>query len=123
MGVWHTHTHIHTYSPFSLTLTHTLSHSHTLTLSLSHSHTLFLSFLDSQKSGVVHTITTAIATTTALWQRFACQLRLEVLNLLLELADQALGGRLVDNGLVLDLLCLVSVPQRGQRLVVVDVGG
>lgn len=47
----------------------------------------------------------------------------EASDLLLVLPDRAVPGILVDDGLVLDALGTVSVPQRGERLVVVPVGG
>mmetsp|Transcript_17034 Transcript_17034/g.64481 ORF Transcript_17034/g.64481 Transcript_17034/m.64481 type:complete len:407 (-) Transcript_17034:213-1433(-) len=51
------------------------------------------------------------------------QLGAQAFDLLLELAQHGILGVLVDLGLVLDPLGAVRVPQRGQRLVVVHVGG
>mmetsp|Transcript_2220 Transcript_2220/g.3340 ORF Transcript_2220/g.3340 Transcript_2220/m.3340 type:complete len:241 (-) Transcript_2220:650-1372(-) len=48
---------------------------------------------------------------------------LEFVVLLLELANELVGGTLVDDGLVLDLLGSVSVPEGGHRFFVVHVGG
>mmetsp|Transcript_11751 Transcript_11751/g.19832 ORF Transcript_11751/g.19832 Transcript_11751/m.19832 type:complete len:311 (-) Transcript_11751:740-1672(-) len=48
---------------------------------------------------------------------------LELFVLALELPDELVGGALVDRGLVLDLLGSVGVPERGERLLVVHVGG
>ena len=48
---------------------------------------------------------------------------LQLGDLCSELANHLCIWILVDNGLAHNLLCTVGVSQRGQRLVVVDVGG